>query len=112
MLTNILEEYSAAMFASTMKPTQCHDPEGCSVKLADMDTLTFTVFHFKSRGTRPKFFLIALTLSMMRWTFLVVALRVDSHIKTYIVPNFIKFSADMYSVYLLTTSSYISCVFV
>jgi hypothetical protein len=43
------------MFISTMKSTQCHDPEGRSLKLIDMDTLTFTVFHFKSRGTRSRF---------------------------------------------------------
>jgi len=43
------------MFTSTVKPTQCHDPEGHSLKLTDMDTLTFTVFHFKSRGVRSRF---------------------------------------------------------
>lgn len=48
--------WSGAIFTSTMKSTQCHDPKGRSLKLTDMDTLTFTVFHFKSRGTRSRFF--------------------------------------------------------
>jgi len=43
------------MFTSTMKSTQCDDPEGRSLKLTDMDTLTFTVFHFTSRGTTSRF---------------------------------------------------------
>ena len=43
------------MFTSTMKSTHCHDPESCSLQLSDMDTLTSTVFHFKSRGTRSRF---------------------------------------------------------
>jgi hypothetical protein len=55
MFTNILEEYSAAIFTSTMNSTRCHDPKVCSLKLADMDTLTFRVFHFKSRGKRSGF---------------------------------------------------------
>lgn len=46
---------SAAMFTSTMKSTQCHDPEGCSLKLTDMYTLTCTVFHIKLKGTRSRF---------------------------------------------------------
>lgn len=87
MFTNILEEYSAAIFTSTMKSTQCHGPEGRSLKLAGTDMLTLQSSTLRVEEQGPGSLLITLASSVMRWTFLVEALCVDSHIKTDTVPK-------------------------
>jgi hypothetical protein len=53
VVTNILEEHTAAIFTSAMKTVQCDDPQGHSLKLTDIDTLTFEVSLSKAEQQCP-----------------------------------------------------------